>query len=183
MTQEVGRMSELSDDAKLNALLQIYDNDRDEERVQSNRLDNVFTTFTLVFLGATNAFMQLESPTVVAWSVLSLSIIVATGLYWRLHNDMTKRILDASKIKEGREILIQSLINGRPVGDYRDNLVRGADSAKELESRINSPAYPFVALLDIVRSRFEFDESRKKCYVIATGVLAILLAGGYCYFA
>ena len=178
--REEREMSGLSDEAKLHALLEIYDQDREEERVQWNRLHNLFTMFMLLFLGATNAFLQLAEPPLVTWAIFTLSVLIATLLYWYLHNKMTVRLVDAAKIKEGREILLKMLLNGTDVRDYQENLVCGDSSVKDLDGRINSPAYPFLAFHDIIRLKLTYREHAKKYLVAATGFVVVLLTLGYC---
>jgi len=175
-------MNEISNETKLQAVLEIYSKDREEEKVQWNRLHNLFTTFMLLFLGATNAFIQLTNPTFTTWLVFALSIVVASALYWYLHAGMQLRLYDAAKIKEGREILIKLLLNGTSVYDYQNNLINPSCSIDEFETRIKSPDYPFIALHDIVKLKLTYQENTKKYIVVFSGAVVSALTFVYWFF-
>ena len=176
----------ISDESKLNVLLGIYYKDREEEREQRNRLHNLFTTFILLFLGATNAFMQLKDPTLITWLIFFISIFIASALYCYLHTGMQKSILDIAKIKEGREILIKLLLNDTEVEKYKDNLIKTKikekDAVDELKDRIRTPAYPFIKFDDIIHLKLNYKEDNKKYAVIATGIVVSLLTFCYWFF-
>jgi len=171
----------ISNESKLNALMGIYNKDREEEREQWNRLHNLFTTFILLFLGATNVFIQLKEPTWITWLTFSVSIAIATGVYCYLHTGMQKRLLDAAKIKEGREILIKMLMNDTNVQEYKNNFFEATQkfAMEEFEARIKSPDYPFIAFHDIIHLKLRYREINKLYAVIVTGVVVLLLTLGY----
>lgn len=172
----------ISNESNLNALLGFYCKDREEEKEHKNRIHNLFTTFILLFLGATNAFMQVKDPIWPMCLIFIISINGASGLYWYLHNEMMTRLMDAAKIKEGREILIKLLLNNTNVQKYKNNLSKEKmkEPIKVLEERIQSPDYPFIAFNDIIELKIRHEEEQNKKYaVLAIGIIVSVLTLGF----
>lgn len=173
-------MSEKTKELKLTAALEAYNKDRDEEKNQSNAINALFTAFTIVILGATNAYLQLPQKTIISWSIFSLSVFMATGVYWFLHVELQKRLRDISKIKEGREILIMMLVNSKPASEYRHRLVDD-DAIELLEIGFKSPAFPFVSFNNIIKVQLPINEGIKRNLVIIMGMVVAVLTLAHNY--
>lgn len=171
-------MSLVSLDAKLHALIEIYNNDREEERQQTTRRQNMFISFMLLFIGAANALLQAGQATDV-WInlIFFVSVNLASLLYWGLDADMYRRIRDAALIKEGREVLIKMLINQREATDYESNFL--SNMVDRFSENVKSPDYPFLNFHETTALKIKPGGIYRRFLVGGVGLVVSLAPFGY----
>ena len=166
---------------KLQCLLCIYENDREEQRLQENRLSTIFLTFVILIIGATNAFLSLKLSEIEVYQYLAfiLSLISLCLCYFVIHNRIDSNLKFIIKAKIGREILIKIMLNEAFVDDFR-SYFNSESKMNEFKKNIDSPHFPFFDFDKFIHYEWSPFWRYYKIIISAISILAISVSSFIC---